>query len=248
MNFAEFLKYMVLIIIRPNSTKTMEWRMLKLLNRDRKNAGLKPVRMQGDLREVARRHSKDMARKDYFDHVNLKSQSPSDRLKIAGVSDVVSGENLAKIGGYPNPTQKAEIGLMNSPGHKANILNPLFNTVGIGVIHSENGVYFFTQNFASRSLVFKTTFPKSAKISKGIRVKGEVSSRIAGLIYQIRISNTDIILDQSKVTLSEKKFDFTLKFKEKGKYDVFFYVDKEGFGRYELANSSSVRVKRRFFD
>lgn len=142
MNFREYLRYFLLMAFMPRSLKTMEWRMLRLLNKDRKRHGLAPVRMQEDLRDVARKHSADMARQDYFDHVNLKAESPGDRLRGARVSDVVSGENLAKVGGYANPTQFAERGLMDSPGHRANILNASYNVVGIGVVKNQRKVYF----------------------------------------------------------------------------------------------------------
>jgi len=69
--------------------------MLRSLNHDRKIHGLQKLRMQSDLRRVARRHSRDMARQDYFAHENKAGDSPADRNKLARVPDPQS--NSAEI-------------------------------------------------------------------------------------------------------------------------------------------------------
>lgn len=221
--------------------------MLRLLNRDRRSHGLLPVRMQSDLRSVARKHSLDMAKKDYFDHVNLKAQSPSDRLKLSGVTDVTSGENLAKIGGYKNPTQHAEVGLMNSPGHRANILNPIYNTVGIGVIRDSSGVYYFTQNFAKRDLIFKKQIPGTLRLHRGLRMSGTAFSRVKAVLCRTRFVRTDAFRFERVYKLQNHDFDFTVPFQETGTYEIMLYVDKSGDGRFELTSRFEVRVKRGFF-
>lgn len=247
MTFSEFLRYLLLLVVAPNSLKTMEWRMLRLLNKDRKRNGLKPVRMQEDLRQVARRHSQDMAKKDYFDHINMKAQSPSDRLKLSGVTEVTSGENLAKIGGYGNPTQHAEIGLMNSPGHRANILNPVFNCVGIGVILDSGKIYYFTQNFARRDLMIKSSIPGRIKLKRGLHLRGELFSEVAAILF--RITRKKMVEQESQQVIipRDQKFDLWLSFKETGPYDVELFVDREGQGRFILVNSFEVAVRRGFF-
>jgi hypothetical protein len=244
MTFSEFLRYLFLIVFLPHSLKTMEWRMLRLLNRDRKMHRLKPVRMQDDLREVARKHSKDMADKDYFAHENMQSHTHADRLRLAGVSDVVSGENLAKIGGFPNPTQFAEEGLMNSPGHRANILNGAYNAVGIGVIQSHTQIYYFTQNFAKRDLLFKKRPPKSIKVTKALHLSGEVFSNVSTIVYQILVPGQQNPLNEKIIPIHEKKFAFQLSFAEIGLYEVRLYVAKAGQKTFTLANSFEVKVKK----
>jgi uncharacterized protein YkwD len=117
--------------------------MLVLVNRERTSRGLKPLTMNQTAREVARLHSRDMFARGYFSHVNPDGEDPFDRMERGGVEFSAAGENLALA-----PTlQLAHEGLMNSPGHRANILSPDFGTVGIGVI--EGGPYglMFTQNF-----------------------------------------------------------------------------------------------------
>jgi hypothetical protein len=247
MTFLEYLQYFLLMVFRPRSLKTQEWKMLRLLNRDRKRHGLKPVCMQQDLRKVARKHSLDMAQKDYFDHVNMKAQSPGDRLRLSGVTDVVSGENLAKIGGYPNPTQHAEVGLMNSPGHRANILNTLYNTVGIGAIQNKKGVYYFTQNFAKREVVFNKSIPDKIRYSRHLIIKGQTFGKIHTILYQVAPVGRLNAMKQSVVKVTDKSFSFAITFPEPATYDVSMYVNSPGGSQFILVNKFLIRAYRGLF-
>jgi uncharacterized protein YkwD len=104
--------------------------MLELVNQERVAAGLKPLAPDPELTEVARRHSADMFARGYFAHDTPEGRDPFDRMRGANVRFVTAGENLALA-----PTvQVAHRGLMNSPGHRANILYPQFGRVGIGIM------------------------------------------------------------------------------------------------------------------
>ena len=247
MTFGEFLKYLLLLIFFPRSLKTMEWRMLRLLNKDRKMHKLPPVRMQEDLRSVARKHSKDMAKKDYFEHVNLEGKSPSDRLKIARITDVTSGENLAKIGGYHNPTQFAEEGLMNSPGHRANILQPLYNVVGIGVIQDLRKIYYFTQNFAKREVIFLKKFPKSVRFKQNLVLKGEAFGSVEGILYQVHLPGQQKELFQKVSAVHDGKVSFQITFPYTGLFEVWIFAQQSNKQSYELCNKFELRVVNGFF-
>lgn len=120
-----------------------ENRMLELVNQERTSRGLKALVMDKKLQEVARAHSKDMFENGYFSHTSLDGKSPFDRMHSAGITFFAAGENLALA---PN-VDIAHDGLMNSPGHRANILTAEFGKVGIGVI--DGGVYgkMFSQEF-----------------------------------------------------------------------------------------------------
>ncbi len=108
----------------------LEAQMLELVNRERAAAGLKPLAPDPDLTLVARAHSTDMFARGYFAHVSPEGLSPFDRMTEAGVKFRTAGENLALA-----PTlQLAHTGLMNSPGHRANILRPEFGRLGIGIM------------------------------------------------------------------------------------------------------------------
>lgn len=118
--------------------------MLDLVNKERVKRGLKILVVDNKLKEVARAHSRDMFAKGYFSHENLEGESPFDRMDKDGVKYIIAGENLALA---PN-VDLAHFGLMESPGHRANILNSEYGKIGIGVI--DGGVYgkMFTQNFS----------------------------------------------------------------------------------------------------
>ena len=108
----------------------LEATMLQLVNRERTAAGLKPLALDTELMEVGRRHSADMFARGYFAHVTPEGRDPFARMRAANISFVTAGENLALA-----PTlQIAHTGLMNSPGHRANILNRDFGHVGIGIM------------------------------------------------------------------------------------------------------------------
>lgn len=117
--------------------------MLSLVNQEREKAGLKALTMSSQLRELAREYAKDMFARGYFSHYNPEGQSPFDRMDKKGIKYSAAGENLALA---PN-VQLAHQGLMNSSGHRANILSSNFGKVGIGVI--DGGIYgeMFVQEF-----------------------------------------------------------------------------------------------------
>lgn len=125
-------------------SETDERGMVDLVNKERKDRGLKPLSFDARLREVARPHSADMFQRGYFAHYSPEGKSVADRAEEQGVQYGVIGENLA----YAPSLELAHRGLMNSPGHRANILSPDFNKIGIGVM--DGGIYgkMFTQVFS----------------------------------------------------------------------------------------------------
>jgi uncharacterized protein YkwD/uncharacterized membrane protein required for colicin V production len=104
--------------------------MLKQLNHERLSHGLPPLRTNVQARGAARAYATTMFAEGFFSHIDNQGRTPFDRLKAAGVTYQSAGENLALA-----PTvELAHQGLMNSPGHRANILSPRYHTVGIGII------------------------------------------------------------------------------------------------------------------
>lgn len=113
----------------------LEFKMLNLVNEERTKRGLKPLQWDAQLLPVARAHSQDMFVRGYFSHYTLEGKDPFDRMKSAGIKYYSAGENLAL-----GPTLSiCHEGLMNSPGHRANILNPSYGRVGIGIL--DGGAY-----------------------------------------------------------------------------------------------------------
>jgi uncharacterized protein YkwD len=121
----------------------VEAQMLRLVNEERVAAGLKPLAPDPELTEVARRHSSDMFARGYFAHDTPEGRDPFDRMRAADVRFLTAGENLA----LARSVQIAHTGLMNSPGHRANILRPGFGRVGIGIMDGGMRGLMVTQNF-----------------------------------------------------------------------------------------------------
>lgn len=107
-----------------------EKEMFVLVNKERVSRGAVDLNTNTRLQDVARRHCSDMIRRGYFSHYTPEELSPFDRLNKANVYYTYAGENLALS---PNVTIAMQ-GLMNSEGHRANILSPNFGKIGIGVI------------------------------------------------------------------------------------------------------------------
>lgn len=128
---------------KPQTRPDLEARMLDLLNEERAARGLAALRPDPELVEVARAHSRDMFARGYFSHVTPDGQDPFDRIRQAKVRYLIAGENLALAPTLPLAHQ----GLMNSPGHRANILRPAFGRVGIGVVDGGRRGKMVTQNF-----------------------------------------------------------------------------------------------------
>lgn len=130
-------------VTNPKVRPDLEAQMLELVNQERASAGLKPLAPDPELTEVARQHSVDMFARGYFSHYTPENRSPFDRIRAANVRYLTAGENLAIA-----PTLTiAHTGLMNSPGHRANILRPAFGRLGIGIMDGGRRGLMVTQNF-----------------------------------------------------------------------------------------------------
>lgn len=122
----------------------LEERMRAMVNAERSSQGLPPLAFDAELVKIARAHAADMLRKGYFSHVSLEGTQPTDRAAAVGFRYRAFGENLAFAPGL----EEAHRGLMDSPGHRANILAPDFGRVGIGVLDAGAYGLMIVQNFA----------------------------------------------------------------------------------------------------
>jgi uncharacterized membrane protein required for colicin V production len=122
-----------------------ETAMLHLVNVERERHRLRPLVMDERLRKVAREHAKDMLARGYFGHADTAGHDPFERLRAADIGYLAAGENLALA---PSVTV-AHTGLMNSPGHRANILRPAFHRVGIGALKASPYGIMFVQEFTN---------------------------------------------------------------------------------------------------
>jgi uncharacterized protein YkwD len=121
-----------------------EYQMFDLTNATRVQHQLPILIWDDHVSKTARKHSLDMAEKQYFDHTNLEGESPFDRMKEDHVNFRLAGENLA-YGQFSSIF--AHEGLMNSYGHRKNILQKDFEYLGVGVAFNEGSHPYYTQNY-----------------------------------------------------------------------------------------------------
>lgn len=132
--------------------EAMESRLFVLTNRERQTHGLSPFRLAAELTDLARRHSADMARRRRLSHRSSNGESYEDRLVGEGLFFSAGGENVAR--GWPEAAEEIHASLMASPEHRANILSPAYDTIGIGAAIGDDGACFITQDFLKPIGVF----------------------------------------------------------------------------------------------
>ncbi|GAA4081050.1 sigma-70 family RNA polymerase sigma factor [Streptomyces shaanxiensis] len=120
--------------------------VVALVNKERSAAGCGPLAEDALLNKAAQGHSADMAARGFFDHTNPDGEDPGQRITEAGYRWSTYGENIAQ--GQQTPEAVME-SWMNSPGHRANILNCSFKDIGVG-IHDGSGGPWWTQNFGAK--------------------------------------------------------------------------------------------------
>lgn len=115
---------------------------MALVNVERRKKGLSPLRTDERLRQSARWHSADMARRGFFAHQAARGPSPFERMIVAGVEEP-AGENIAM--GHETAAQVVNAWMRSVP-HRRNILAAEFRTIGVGM-HLGAGGPWWTQNF-----------------------------------------------------------------------------------------------------
>nr|WSW66560.1 CAP domain-containing protein [Streptomyces sp. NBC_00995] len=126
----------------PAAATSAQAAVLALVNQERSKVGCSPVTASSSLASLAQNFSDDMAARGFFDHTDPDGQSPWDRAAKAGVSGL-GGENIARGQADAEAVMEA---WMNSEGHRANILNCDYKTLGVGV-HFGSGGPWWTQDF-----------------------------------------------------------------------------------------------------
>ena len=117
-----------------------------LINKQRAQNGLSPLKENSELQRVARIKAQDMVNNNYFSHTSPTYGSPFDMMKSFKISYNTAGENIA--GNSSNSS--AVTAWMNSPGHRANILNGSFNQTGIGVVSGSKYGKIYVQMFIGK--------------------------------------------------------------------------------------------------
>jgi len=123
-----------------------ENQMLQMVNAERVKKGLNPLKLDMEITKVARLKSQDMIDNNYFSHNSPTYGSPFDMMQKYGIKYIYAGENLSGN----SSIQGAHESLMNSQGHRENILNSNFTHIGIGVKEGSKYGKMITQMFVGR--------------------------------------------------------------------------------------------------
>lgn len=121
-----------------------EQQVVDLTNQERAKNGLSALKIDPTLSKMAREKSRDMSANNYFDHNSPTYGSPFDMMKHYGIDYRSAGENIAM--GQRTPQEVVD-GWMNSPGHRANILNADYTHIGVGYVSNGN---YWTQEFIGK--------------------------------------------------------------------------------------------------
>lgn len=123
-----------------------ERKVVRLTNRARGRAGCRPLTRNRRLHVAADRHSRDMARRDYFSHISRDGRTPGDRMAAAGFSPLsAAGENIAMGQRTAASVMRA---WLNSGPHRATIQNCTYTHIGVGLRRNRGGTTYWTQAFA----------------------------------------------------------------------------------------------------
>jgi len=150
----------------------LEKRIHTLINRERSKHGLSQLALDSALSRIARGHSRDMAKRNYFDHNSPEGHDFSYRYKQEGYSCAIRADGAIHLGAEnilqnnlydrvttvngvayydwnseENIAETTVQGWMNSPGHRKNILTPHWRNEGLGVVIAPDDKVYITQNF-----------------------------------------------------------------------------------------------------
>jgi uncharacterized protein YkwD len=149
----------------PLSPNPLENNLTFESNQARRRNGVEPLAYDQALALAARQHAREMSQLNYFAHQspNPENATVRDRVKRAGSAALAVGENLALIGNSATLAQDAVQGWLDSPGHRANLLNPDFTHVGHGLATSSDGSVYIVQVLAIQNYVIS-----QVEISQGL--------------------------------------------------------------------------------
>ncbi|SEM37218.1 CAP domain-containing protein [Streptacidiphilus jiangxiensis] len=124
------------------STGTDQAAILTLVNAARAQHGCAPLAASAALTTLAQSFSDEMAARGFFSHTDPDGRTPWDRARALGITDL-GGENIARGQQTPDEVMTA---WLNSPGHRANILDCAYHSLGVGVFQGPGGPWW-TQDF-----------------------------------------------------------------------------------------------------
>lgn len=211
--------------VKYRSSEEAEREMAELINQDRKKYHLPPLQVLPELSQIARRHSKDMRDNHFFAHYSPQCGTPQDRIAHSNIAYSSITENIAQ----DYSLRRAEEHLMESPGHRMNILDPQATKVGVGIVFGKDPsgaqIMHITQNFI-----------KLIDRVDPLRAKEEILNIINGKREKRGIPRLkeDLTLNRIAQEHSQNML----------KFDNFSYNTPQGRKLTDLVKKSSIRYKR----
>jgi uncharacterized protein YkwD len=191
--------------------------VLELTNAERAKAGLKPLTLNNQLAQAAQGHSDSMAADDFFSHTGADGSDVSDRVQDTGYQYSHAGENIAA--GQKTAAEVVQ-GWMDSPGHRANILNADYTEIGIGYELLENDTgsvnyhHYWTQVFGTPQGNSNQPNPPEEKNNNPVAVEDNSNNNIptedSGKSSDLENDNpVDTVTEDSAVTSPGSKDNLT---------------------------------------
>lgn len=240
--FTLFVMLFALCLAAQNmlSVKDFEYKVLQLTNAERAKYGLAPLAHDEGLAALAKRHSQNMHKHNFFAHKDIWGDEVADRKRKYYPEMIVSsiGENLGRFSNPANAFQPEELlkGWMGSPGHRAQILDAGYTHLGVG-ISIKNGVMYATQNFATPLVKLQGEIPQRISSKSPITLRFEYLCDLdkdflgATLLYpnpktKYRISETEEMVGGQPLGLkwiTDQVFEIKVPFHAgSGKYKLCF--------------------------
>jgi uncharacterized protein YkwD len=170
-------------------------KIIALSNQVRQENGIRPVSQLNYLNEAARGHSQEMASLKYFSHTSptVGRERPKNRIEQSGGWDLSIAENIYRAAGIPENEIAEDVvdAWMNSPVHRANLLNPKYNSMGIGIARIGKDEWAITQLFSLQTVAIDRYQATPGGGGYEVSLKGRVieGADQGGVLYQEKVIN-----------------------------------------------------------
>ena len=192
--------------------ESLEKAMFELINRDRAKYNFKPLQFSSRLCQIARIHSRNMAKNDQVVHRLPGCPTLSERLQNARLKVLKQGENIAS----DVSIEDAQENLLKSPGHRQTILDPEFEQVGVGIVKAKKMLYI-TQNFASfipevspsegkRTLLRRINQLRSSSLKENPTLSSIAQEHSEKMAVSGKLLETGSLLDSREVKFKQVSF------------------------------------------
>ena len=146
-------KVRLIFSVKPTAGEVVDFEKMAfgMINQKRAENGLPLLAWSDDIAKIARLHSENMVKFNFFSHRGVDGKAVDGRADSLGVTGWTAvGENIAYNRGYQNPVETAVEKWMLSPSHRRNLLNERWKEAAIGIAVAADGTYYFTQVFLKR--------------------------------------------------------------------------------------------------